>query len=557
MNSKRIAFLKTDFTTEYGETNNDYIELRNLNSNYYSFNLYSQYERTFMEKLYFKGMIGFNQELNNSESFSAQRFDLINPEQPAINLATGTQVVNGNQTQWALRGYFTRLNLIFNEKYMFEFNGRYDGSSRFPKNTRYGFFPSFSVGWRLSEESFLAGVEALSNLKLRGSYGSLGNQNFSYGGSQSYYPHIPSMSSARMNNYLLTNTADLYINPPGLVSPSLTWESANTVNFGIDIGLIKNRLEANFDIYNRTTSDMLITVSYSHVLGVGSPPQNGAELQTKGWELLLNWRENLSNQLKWSLKLVLSDNLAQITKYENTTGTLGDYYVGQKIGEIWGYETVGIFQNNEEIDKAANQNQLGSDWQPGDISYKDLNDDETINSGDYTIQDPGDLKIIGNSTPRYSFGFGSDVEYKGIFLNIFFQGVAKRDYWPGVTAFWPYVSEYLQVQKHFLTDTWNENNRNAYFSRPLTQGSKNRLPQSRYLQNASYVRLKNLTIGYNLPTKVLSKVGIQKCQVYLSGQNLWEYSKIGKPLDPEINLGPGYLGYPYQRTYAIGINLTM
>lgn len=556
--SKRVPYLKGDFTTSFGESNNDYLDLRAYNSNYYSLNLYTQYERTFFDGLFTKGLIGFNQELDDNDWYSSRRYNMINPEQPAINLATGDQLVNGNQNQWALRGVFARLNLIWEDKYLFEFNGRYDGSSRFPKDTRYGFFPSFSVGWRLSQEDFFAGINNLSNLKLRASYGSLGNQTIKFNNRQLYYPYIPSMGSGRTTNFLFGDVADLLINPPGLVSPSLTWETSTTLNFGVDLGLFKDRLEANFDWYNRTTSDMLIRVSFPHVLGANAPAQNGAELETKGWELTLNWRENLRSEFQWSIRAVLSDNIAKITKYENKTGALGDYYEGQTLGEIWGYETQGIFQNEEEVGQAADQSEIGSEWKPGDIRYKDLNGDGKINSGDYTVDDPGDRKIIGNSLPRLSFGLGSDMSYQSFFLNVFFQGVGKRDYWPGVDAFWPFPTQWYQVQKHFVTDTWSEDNRDAYFSRPLARQTKNRERQTRYLQDASYIRLKNLTLGYNLPPELISRLGMEKFSIYLSGQNLWEYSNIGKPLDPEINLGSNSarLGYPYQRTYSVGLNVT-
>lgn len=556
---KRIPFLRNDFTTFFGESNNDYYELQNENSNYYSLNAYGQYERTFFDNLYTKAMLGYNQELNQTDWYSSQRYNLINPEQPAINLATGDQVTNGNTYEWALRGAFARLNLIFDDKYLFEFNGRYDGSSRFPEDNRFGFFPSVSAGWRISQEPFLVGVSELSNLKLRASYGTLGNQTILFNNSQLYYPYIPGMSSGSTGNYLFNDVRDLLINPPGLVSPSLTWEKSTTLDFGFDLGLFNDRFEATFDWYKRTTSDMLIRVSFPDVLGASSPAQNGAELQTKGWELSLNWKESLTKKFKAGFRVVLSDNIAEITKYENKTGALGDYYVGQQLGEIWGYETQGIFQSDEEVSEAADQTELAADWQAGDIRYADLNGDGVINSGANTVDDPGDRKIIGNSTPRYSFGIGSDMSYEAFFMNIFFQGVGKRDYWPTVSAFWPFATQYYQVQEHFVTDTWSEDNRDAYFARPLARQDRNRLTQSKYIQNASYIRLKNLTLGYNMPDNIIDQLGIERFQVYLSGQNLWEYSKIGKPLDPEINLGSNsesHYGYPYQRSYSVGFNVT-
>jgi len=555
---KRIAYLRNDFSDFFGESNNDNLYLRNTNTNYYTLSSYIQYERTLADDFYVKGMVGFNQEKSDGEWFSSQRFSLINPNQPAINLATGDQQVDGDKTTWGLRGAFTRLNFIYKDKYLFEFNGRYDGSSRFPKESRFGFFPSYSAGWRVSQEQFMQGLEVVSNFKIRASYGTLGNQTIRIGGSQLFYPYIPSMSSGSTGNFLLNDVRDLLINPPGLVSPDLTWEKSTTLDVGFDLSMLRDRFEVVFDWYKRTTSDMLIRVSYPHVLGASAPFQNAAELETKGWELSLAWRESLTNRLKAGFRVVLSDNVAQITKYENKTGDLGDYYEGQTLGEIWGYETQGIFQSDEEVAAAADQTQISASWQAGDIRYADLDGDGIITTGDGTINNPGDRRVIGNATPRYSYGVGSDISYDAFFVNIFFQGVGKRDYWPNVAAFWPYSSQWFQVQEHFLTDTWSPENTDAYFSRPIARETKNRVTQSRFIQNASYIRLKNLTVGYNMPARLINKIGMESFQVYFSGQNLWEYSKIGKPLDPEINLGASssLYGYPYQRSYAIGFNVT-
>ncbi len=556
---KRITFLRSDFTTDLGETTNDYIHESSNDRNHYVLNAYAQYDSKIWDHFSVKAILGFNQEFSDQAWISARRYDLINPDQGELRLATGEQETSNNKTQWSLRGVFTRFNFSYKDKYLITFNGRYDGSSRFPENT-FGFFPSISLGWRVSEESFMnSSSDFLSDLKLRGSYGTLGNQSISISGSQQYYPAVPGMGSGQTRNYLFSDTRDLYINPPGLVSPSLTWEKATTLNFGVDFALLNGKIEASFDWYKRTTSDMLIKVSYPHVLGASAPWQNGAELEAKGWEMSVKWNENFNNGLNLGVRFVMSDNSAEITKYLNETGALGDYYEGQKLGEIWGYETVGIFQTQSEVDNAPTQTRIDAVWAPGDIQYADLDGDGEITIGDNTTENPGDRRIIGNTTPRYSFGLTTDMDYKGFFVNIFFQGVGKRDYWPGMGAFWPFSTQWFQVQKHFITDSWSEDNRDAYFSRPLARSSKNRQVQSRYIQNAAYIRLKALTLGYNLPSQLTNKFGISNFQIYVSGQNLWEYSKISKPIDPELNLGSGsasHLGYPYMRSYSVGFNVT-
>ena len=543
----------------YGSTANDDIQNQTNYNQYYVFNAYAEYTLDKIKDHFIKAMVGFNQEWGRNQMVRAQAFTLITPLITDLNATTGTQLTAGNKSQVALRGLFYRLNYSFKDKYLIEANGRYDGTSRFPKESRFGFFPSVSAGWRISNESFMAGTKGwLDNLKMRASYGELGNQLLG----NNYYPYISTMGVGS-SSYMLGSSFTPYASAAGLVSPSLTWETVATQNIGLDFTILNQRLDVSADFYTRDTKNMLMKVSYPDVLGTNAPNANAADLRTKGWELAVTWRDKIGQDLKYGLTLSLSDNQSEITKYNNPTGAINDYYIGKKIGEIWGYETEGIFQTPEDVLAHADQTNLGANWKPGDMMYKDLNDDKKINGGTLTLADPGDRKVIGNTTPRYSFGINPDVTYKNWSLNIYFQGLF-RDYLPGNGpwgAFYPYNSNLME--KYYITETWSPENPDAYFARPYissTGGTKNIHPQSRFVQNAAYVRLKNLTVNYNLPQSFIGKVGLSKAQFYFSGQNLWEYTKMHKPLDPEsVDFdNPSYLAqqYFFQRIFTLGVKVT-
>lgn len=308
---------------------------------------------------------------------------------------------------------------------------------------------------------------------------------------------------------------------------------------------------------------MLTREELPAILGANEPRQNAADLRTEGWELSATWQNRINSNWRYDVTLVLSDNVSRITKYNNPTGALNEYYEGQVVfengtGERWGYETVGIFQTEDEVANAPDQSQLGANWRPGDIRYADLNGDGVISPGDNTLENPGDQRIIAYENPRYNFGFTSNIGWKNFTLNVFFQGVLKYQYWPpngNWVAFYPFNAGH--VEKYYLTDTWSETNRDAYFAAPhiSTNTKQNILPQTRYVQDAAYVRLKNLTLGYNLPESIASKVGMTNARIYFAGQNMWEFTRMREPLDPEVR--PTLTQEYYkQRTYSFGINVS-
>ncbi|KAA0993890.1 TonB-dependent receptor [Dyadobacter sp. UC 10] len=544
-----------------GFSGDDWIRTENNYNQYYVFNAYAEYKLPLPAAHNLTAMVGFNQERGLNRYTGAQARGLITPQVTDINATTGVQQTFGSKAHTALRGAFYRLNYIFKDRYLIELNGRYDGTSRFPKEDRFGFFPSFSAGWRISQEEFMSSTSSwLDNLKIRASYGTLGNQIIMDASrNQIYYPYIATMGTGQ-SPYMFTNGAIPFVSPAGLVSPTLTWETVISKNIGLDVTMLKGRLDASFDLFTRDTKDMLMDVSYPDILGTAAPKENAADLRTKGWELSLTWRDKIKRDWNYDVTLALSDWTATITKYNNPTGAIGgnNYYVGQKLGEIWGYQTVGIFQSADEVAAAPKQNNIGANWRPGDIQYADLNGDGVITQGNNTLANPGDRKIIGNSTPRYTFGLNGGISYKNVRLSLFLQGIGKKDHWPtsdNWTWFFPFNAGH--VEKYYIADSWSETNRDAYFAAPhiSTNDKKNVQTQSRFLQNAAYIRLKNINLSFDLPADLLKKVGIGRAQIFVAGMNLWEFTKMRKPLDPET-IQSAAIEYPMQRIGTLGLNVS-
>ncbi len=540
-----------------GFSGDDWIRNWSNYDQYYTMNAYAEYTYDKLADHYIKAMVGYNQEWGRNTYVGAKASVLITPLITDLNATTGTQETFGSRSHVSLRGVFYRLNYSFRDKYLLEVNGRYDGTSRFPEESRFGFFPSFSAAWRLSNESFMEGASNwLDNLKVRASYGTLGNQLLGSGNSN-LYPYVSTMGSGQSPYMMTAGSRIPYVSAAGLISPTLTWETVITQNIGLDMTFLSQRLDMSFDYYHRDTKDMLMGVEYPSLLGTDAPESNAADLRTKGWELQVSWRDRIGTDWNYGITVGLADSQTEITKYDNPTGALSEHYVGKKMGEIWGYTTEGIFQTDDAVAQHADQSKIGANWRAGDIMYKDLNGDGEISSGSNTLDDPGDRSIIGNNTARYSFSISPDVSYKNWTLSVFFQGLT-RDYFPGNgnwNAFYPFNAGH--IEKYYLTETWSPDNPDAYFAAPhvSTNDKKNIQTQSRYVQNAAYIRLKNLTINYNLPESLVNKVGMSRAQVYVSGMNLWEATGMHAPLDPE-QTATVTQEYYFNRVYSLGVKIT-
>lgn len=539
--------------TYYPWTNPNSVTLRNDDDYYHSLNLFAEYSATVAEDHNFKVMAGYNREKKTYRMHWAGRTNLIDNDTPELKLAYGEIRMNSNASQWAVDGVFARINYDYKGKYLLELNGRYDGSSRFPKGSRYGFFPSVSGAWRLSQEPFWKPVSNWwNNLKIRASYGSLGNQSVS-----GEFPYLPAYGINTSYGAILNGSRPMAVTAPNPVSGNLTWETVTQVDFGMDAAFFDNRLDLSFDWYRRDTKDMLAPgKTLPGVFGTTVPKENAADMKTLGWELSLGWRNQLSSGFAYHVKAVLSDYKSFITKYDNPTKYIFDWYEGEQLNNIWGYVSNGLFQSQDEIDKHADQSFIsGRRWQPGDVKYEDLNGDGRIDQGKTsTLGDTGDYKIIGNSTPRYAYGFTAGFEFAGFDFEMFWQGIGKRDIFGGSLGsyFWGFTGEWDTPLTTAL-DYWTEDNRDAYFPRPSMWMGGNRAPSSRYMQDASYLRLKNVTLGYTIPSKIMSKVGISRLRVYTQAENILTFTSLIKSVDPETL---GNLTYPLNKKFSIGVNLT-
>lgn len=543
---------------------------------YTNVNAYTDYENT-ISGHYFKVMAGMQMEMYHVNSTYAKKEGLIVPEIPSIDTTNGlfngekvSPVVGGGSGSWRTLGFFGRINYNYLERYLFEANLRYDGSSRFAADKRWGLFPSVSLGWNIAKENWFRPAAAYVNtLKLRLSYGSLGNQNTS-----SYYPTYELMGFANsQGQWLINGTKPNIAWPASLISSSLTWEKVKSWNLGLDFAAFDNRLYGSVEGFIRRTEDMIGPADELPViLGTAVPYTNNTDLESRGFEFEIGWKDRAFGELDYGVRFVLSDAVTKITRYSNPSKTLGTYYEGMTLGDFYGFETIGIAKTDEEMLEHlitlpnGGQNALGSNWQAGDIMYADVNNDGKIDTGKWTTDDHGDLKVIGNSTPRYNFGLDLNLAWKGIDLRVFLQGVGKRDYFQqgkyffGSCGWSKWGTMVLKQHLDYFRDDPESPlglNMDSYYPRPYLDTEKNVQWQTKYVQNAAYIRLKNLQLGYTIPQKFTKKIGIQNLRLYFSGENLATLTSMTDLFDPET-IGENETGnvYPLSRTYSFGLSVT-
>lgn len=553
--------------------NVDQLKERMLFNQVHVINLYGNYSKSIKDHN-IKLIAGFNQEVHYNKTVTSQIDDLLSETLNDLNLGTGVQEVSGGSSSYALRGVFFRVNYDYKGKYLFETNGRYDGTSRFPKDRRFGFFPSLSAGWRVSEENFFSDFKRIvSNFKIRASYGSLGNQAIS-----SPYPYISTMNPGTLSYIQNGKTLD-YISSPAPISGNLTWETVTSINGGIDLSFFNNKLELNFDKYVRTTTGMVSQgLQLPNVFGATEPQENTADLLTQGFELSLGWMDSFTlkdKKFSYSARFVLSDNYAYITKIVNDTKLITSNYKGRKIGEIWGYTTDGYFKTDAEASTyPVNQiwlNRIHESYNiplaAGDMRFVDLDGDNVITAGLNTVDDPGDQSVIGNSTPRFSYGLNLSGDWNNFDVSVFFQGIGKMDWYPGSKAdrYWgPYSRPYSSfIPANFESLIWSEENPDAYFPRLFTYKALNArnelyVANNKYLQNLAYLRLKNVMIGYTLPGSLTNKVMISKLRIFVNAENALTWTALETEyIDPEQAMSDeNARTYPFNKTYSIGLNLT-
>lgn len=554
-------------------------------------NAYANYDKTFGGHS-ISLTAGMNYEMQSYKNLYGYRTDVMSDSLNDLNLATGGTSVDadgkiigeikatGGASAYELFGLFFRANYNYKERYFVELNGRYDGSSRFFSENRFGFFPSVSAAWRISEEDWMSNATFLDNLKLRASYGVLGNQL-----GVATYPY--STISQKQSSYIINGNLAYYLTTPAPVSGDYTWEKVSTTDVGLDASFLNNRLTFTGDYFIRTTSGMYVDgVTLPGVYGADPPRQNAGEMKTYGYEIALSWRDDFKlggHVFNYEVFGSLGDSNSWITKYQgNDAGLLSDYYVGMNVGEIWGYRTGGLFVNDDDATKwtaKIDQSRVGrdifeksvGDWakaRGGDLRYLDLNGDNVINEGNNTVEDHGDLEIIGNSTPRYNYGFGANLSYFGFDFSITFQGIGKCDLYPNkeMEKFW---GSWGRVNSAFLPQgladqAWSEKNPDGYFPQ-LERGGAAYLDRGQlttvndhYLQSLAYLRLKNLSFGYTIPSKLTEKLHISRLRLYFSGDNLCYWSPFHTDyVDPEQAMASSDARiYPFSKTFTFGLNLT-
>ena len=566
---------------------------------YQSANAYLNWSPKLGDDHTFKALAGWNIEKQKYETLTIKREGFVTASKPSFGLMNGTTTdptVGGYI--WSYVGAFFRLNYGYKGKYLAEVSGRYDGSSKFPTNSKWGFFPSASVAWRVSEEPWMKWSEEwLDNFKIRLSAGSMGNGNVDP------YSYTSEMTVATASDIVLGGGLPSYTTVGSTVPVSLTWEKSTTYDLGLDLDFLNNRLSFSGDYYRRYTTDMYTpSISLPSVYGTTSPKGNNAELRTTGWELSLTWRDSFKlggKPFDYSIKAMVWDNRTVVTKYENATRSLGtlkgyiqnggspsDFYEGMELGEMWGYTVAGLFRDQADIDSSATHDfTQASDkvTRPGQVKIADLDGNGFIDPGNFAVDDHGDLRIIGNQSPRYRYGVNLSARWNGIGLSVFLQGVGARDWYPGSDAgmFWgkygrPFFA--LIPSIHNYTDDMYSAERNnwdtAYWPRMTTyqsNGTKNwtrllEIPNTRYIQSAAYLRVKNIQLDYSFPKHICSAIRLQGLKIYVNAENLFTFTPLHKyapNFDPEglsydsdfASAADGYT-YPILKSVTVGVNIT-
>jgi TonB-linked SusC/RagA family outer membrane protein len=556
----------------------NHLEEWRFRTEYMAVNAYATYQKTWADAHNFKSLAGYNYEQQSWGKLYTDGKDLSSQYLSAYALMpSSVGSVKDEQQEYALAGFFGRVNYDYKGKYLAEISGRADGSSRFPAEKRWGFFPSASAGWKFTDESFMEGARDVLNYgKLRLSWGWLGNQNIG-----NYY--FARTMSVQDSGWLMedeqANPKMAYAKEPR--GAALTWEVAKHYNLGLDLGLLDNRLSFSGEAYIRRTVGMItgalvLPASY----GTTAPQENCANLRTNGVELSIIWKDSFAlagRPFNYSVTATYNDYITVITKYSgNAEKNLRPLYEGKRVGDLWGYRTDGLFQTDQEAKEytdAVNCNKVGENlpdgWKAGDLKFLDLNGDGIINNGSGTLDNHGDLDIIGNTEPRYIYSFTLAGNWNGFDMSAFFQGIGRMNWYPpgDNRNFWFCYARAgsTWIPKDFMDQVWSPENPDAYFPRPAAGDGKMlgylTATNDRYLQNIGYLRLKNLTFGYSLPRKIVQKAGLGKVRVYFSGENLWYWSpikKYDKYIDPENAMAEGsswLFYYPWQKTFSLGIDI--
>ena len=537
------------------------VDLKNVQQ---TFIIQSNFDLTF-GKHNVSGVAGMSQEWYEARMFEASRTNLSTEFEPTLNLGDpSTMSNNATYSSWALRSGFGRVSYNYDERYLLEANIRYDLSSRFHKGVRGGWFPSVSAGWRISEEQFMSFAKPyVDNLKIRGSWGMLGNQ---YVGS-SDYPYMSVLEAFTSGLSLIGTSATTGYVPSTLANPNLTWEHIKMVNVGVDVALLQNRLTMSFDWFNKDTEGILLKLNYPAQIGPKPSEQNAGKVNNRGWEFDLNWRDQ-RGEFYYGIGFNISDVKNKIVDLAGNAPDLSGYQirmVGYPIDAFYGYKAIGLMTPEDfKISDTQNNNYslpkvpviLGNDYQPGDIKYEDISGPDGKPDGRITPE--YDKVVLGSNIPRYTYTVRGDLGWKGIDFSFVIQGVGKCDGYLEGTARHAFQDMAAYPQKVHLEryNVVTNPNPNALYPRLTYNTGFNQNTFSTYwMENASYMRLKNVQIGYTFPEKWMKKARIDNLRVYLSGDNLLTVSDFFYAYDPETPVSKGGY-YPQVKTVVLGLNIT-
>ena len=591
-------------------SNPDHIRREVKNAKRHTLNITTDYNWQINDDHNVKVLLGMNKSDWDSEDNWSQITNLTDIVNPSWDKTAGTQTSSGNLYWDSQLGFFGRLNYNLKDRYLLEANLRYDGTSKFPSHLQWRWFPSFSAGWRLSEEAFMEWSKpVLSSFKFRGSWGTIGDQTVS----NTLY--VPTISQSQQSWLDPSGNKIMGTGTPAAVDGNITWQDITTLDFGFDARFFNGDLGLTFDWFQRDTKNMIVpSEGASLTYGTGAPKGNFGSLRTRGWEVAMDYNHRFENGLALNAMFTLSDAQTEVTAY-GSTKAVSDWYVGKTYGEIWGYRTDRLYQKSDfvyegdqivqvwakdgkyvadyvagqpspvsgakQMNKLSDPNGIYQDYfesgtfhfGPGDPKFKDLNGDGDIRPGSNEIDNHGDREVIGNSTPRYEWGFRLGAEWHGFDASIFFQGVGSRKIWgSGFLAIPGYNTGDGAMPQAIAGDYWREDNTDAFWPAAQNMGGSNSgygfQVQDRYLLDMSYWRIKNITVGYTLPAHLTKKAWINKARVYVACENFFTFDNLrGLPIDPEVisgvsmfnssnyNSGRTGVGTPAMKNVSVGIQL--
>lgn len=487
----------------------------------------------------FKGMLGVSRESYKKNLTKAYRRNFPSNELTELDGGSTNGWTNsGSALEANIGSYFGRINYDYAGKYLLEFNLRSDGSSKFAKGHRWGTFPSFSAGWRISEESFMKNLDWLDNLKIRGSWGKLGNHRTD---DYQYIAMIALGENYNFNNVVADGAVQTKAN-----NSDITWETTKELDLGFDAGFKNNLINVSFDYYDRYTDNILAVVPVSLLFGLDAPVSNAGAMRNRGIELSLGHTYKIGN-VEYDINGYMAYNKNKVEKYPNPDKGDKIKMEGYAWDSFYGYECIGIFMSDEE---AANSAVHSVYSKAGDLKFKDQNNDGKI--------DAEDRVVLGNTIPNITYGFNLNMKYRDFDFLASFQGVADVYRTVDTEMMWGFVNGQNATERH-LDRTIVENGRVTqlgHFPRILINQSHNRVMSSFLAMNASYLRLKNLQIGYNLPQSLLKSIHLNRARLYVSGQNLLTFTKFPNDFDPEVKSGSGGYSYPQVAIYSIGLDIT-